>query len=127
MKKAYYEEIVEAKEAIAKAMETAIEVDGGERELSLAEMICLDEYRAEALDLLVRWIHTAQSVKLRIAAFTVLVLGSFSEDTLCFSMPATRDCCSEYRHIRSRLKHQKPLELYMYAFGGNGSFGVRIA
>ena len=123
----YYEEIVEAKEAIAKAMETAIEVDGGESELSLAELICIDEYRAEALDLLVRWIHTAQSMKLRIAAYTVLVLGSFSEDNLCFNMPATCDCCSEYRYIRSRLKHHKPLELYMYAFGGEGTFGVRIA
>ena len=48
----------------------------------------------------------------RVAAITVLVLGSFRDygrNGIVFNLPATADCCAMYKVIEKALKKRKPI------------------
>lgn len=104
MKYRYYEDIVEAKEIVREAMEKVVD----ERlRLTMQNCICIPEYRKEALHSLACWFRTAETMRKRIALFTVVGCGFFDEDTQSFLMPATKDCCESYRFTRLLLRHNE--------------------
>lgn len=108
----YYDDIVEAKEIVREAMEKVVD----ERlHLTMQNCVSYPQYKNWALESLVRWFKTAETMRKRIALLTVLYTGVFFEDGQCFFMPATADCLENYRKVRSmvKYKHKIPVGIYI--------------
>ena len=111
MKYRYYDDIVEAKEIVREAMEKVVD----ERlHLTMQNCVSYPQYKKWALESLVRWFKTAETMRKRIALLTVLYTGVFFDGGQCFFMPATADCLENYRKVRSMVKHKHKIPVGIY-------------
>lgn len=107
----YYDAILWAKSAIADMVK-----DSDEFEISMGEYLSDSQTAAKAANIVSRWILAQPSIIARVALATVLTTGAFDENTGCFYMPATGDCCRNFRKVRQILKHHKPISTLVYGF-----------